>query len=282
MTTFLVKSDRKPQRAAAIQTSWTRARFALAAAALHIDQRASATIRWPQLRTAYATGHGDPLSLSIRHLIVDSVLFLSLTSAGAAQEDHAEAGNWSCYTEYGQGTIYTTPVWEATAFMGEVDNGFAQLLFTEYGYKGQVFCGRADLGGATVSELVTDHKRRNAQWTGQGKNVIETAFTFDPATASLAFACQGFTEFRAGTQTVDSVFLSPVIRIPGSSQAGLEAAWNAYLQKSHHGSPVYIGGCTLLAADPGRRQAQIESLPTTFRTTHPAILHVDWTYTVRP
>jgi hypothetical protein len=216
---------------------------------------------------------------------VVAVVALALASAPsvlAAQDDRPQPGHWSCYTEYGQATVYTTPVWDATALMAEVNNGFAQFLLTKYGYQGQVFCGRANLEGATTAKLVADDQRRNAQWTGQGKKIVETTFTFDPAKASLAFGCVGFTRAQVGGKVADSVFLSPVIEIPGSSQAGLSTAWTEHLKATHPGPMSYPGGCTLLAPDPARHQAQIDDMPKAYNAPNAAIVRLDWTYPPRP
>jgi hypothetical protein len=129
-----------------------------------------------------------------------------------------------------------------------------------------------------MAKLTEDNARARAQWRGEGKTVIETTYTYDPAMASLAFACVGFTRVRAGTAFADSIFLSPVLRIPGNSQYGLDLAWTEYLQGSHGGSPMYPGGCTLLPPDPADHQAQIDRMPSVYNAQAPAILHVDWTY----
>ena len=95
-----------------------------------------------------------PMRLPTQAFTLAALTFLSARSALVAQDDRPQPGHWSCYTEYGQGTVYTTRVWEASALLGEVNNAFAQFLLTRYGYQGQVFCGRANLGGATVAKLV--------------------------------------------------------------------------------------------------------------------------------
>ncbi len=217
-----------------------------------------------------------------RALVLAFLFLLSIRSPLAAQDDRPQPGHWSCYTEYGQVTIYTTAVWEATALMGEVNNAFAQFLITKYGYKGQVFCGRANLEGATVAKLVADDQRRNAQWTSRGKKVVETTFAFDPAKTSLAFACVGFTRAGAAGQFADSLFLTRAIRIPASSEMGLNRAWTEYLTAAHSASPMYPGGCSLLGPDPAAYQAQIDNMPTAYNAQHPAIVHLDWAYTPQP
>lgn len=222
------------------------------------------------------------MRLPTQALTLACLSLLSARSTLSAQDDRPMPGHWSCYTEYGQNTVYTTRVWDATALLGEVNNAFAQFLLTKYGYKGQVFCGRANIDGATVARLTDGDQRRNAQWKGQGKTMVETSFTFDPAKASLAFACVGFTRAQAGGQVVDSIFLSRVIRIPGSSQAGLTVAWNDHLKATHALSPLYPGGCSLLAPDPAGHQAQIDNMPTAYNARQPAIVRLDWTYTPRP
>jgi hypothetical protein len=220
------------------------------------------------------------MRLPTQALALAALTLLSAPSTLYAQGENPEAGNWSCYTEYGQATVYTTPVWEATALMAEVNNSFAQFLLTKYGYKGQVFCGRANLEGATKAKLVGDDQRRNAQWTRDGKKVVETTFAFDPAKASIAFGCVGFT--RAQAPFADSAFLSRVIRIPGSSQGPLSLAWTDYLKTTHPSTMTYPGGCIMLAPDPARHQAQIDDMPNAYNAPDKVVVHLDWTYTPRP
>jgi hypothetical protein len=133
-----------------------------------------------------------------------------------------------------------------------------------------------------VAKLVGDDQRRNTQWKGQGKTTIETTFTFDPAKASLAFACAGFTRTGTVGHFADSVFLSRVIPIPGSRQAELSVAWNEHLKVTHAASPLCPGGCRMLPADPAAHQARIDNMPTAYNSPHPAIVHLDWTYSTRP
>jgi hypothetical protein len=207
---------------------------------------------------------------------------LSLSSAVAAQDDRPREGHWSCYSDYNQSTVYTSPVWDATAFMDQVSNGFGQFLFAKYGYKGRVSCSRADLSGSTLAGLTAGNRDRNAQWKAGGKPVVETTFTFDPAKTSLAYACVGFARVRAGGEFTDSIFLSRVLRIPGTSRAGLELAWNDHINGVHSGSPIYPGGCTLLSPDPAAHQAQIDAMPSAYNARNPAIVRLDWTYAPRP
>lgn len=217
--------------------------------------------------------------LPVRRFIVVAIVQLAVYSAATAQE-RPEPGHWSCYTEYGQPTVYTTGVWDGTALMQEVTNAFSQFLLTKYGYQGQVFCGRATMTGSTTAKLMEGDHRRNAQWTANGKRVVETNFTFDPATASLAYACVGFTRVMlAPGQFADSVFVSPVIRIPGSSDGPLSTAWSDYLKLAHPGGPMtYPAGCILLLPDPARHQAEIDNMPSAYNSPHPVIVRVEWNY----
>lgn len=215
--------------------------------------------------------------------VLTALSLLSIPWEIRAQTDRPIEARWSCFTEYGQSTIYTTPVWDATAFLIEVTNDFAQFLLAEYGYKGRVSCGGALLPTSTTAKLTDDNARTRVLWRGEGKSVIETTYTFDPAKASLAFACIGFTRVRVGTAYADSIFLSPVQRIPGNSQYGLTLAWNEYLEESHPESPIYPGaGCTMLSPDPADHQGQIDRMPSAYNAQTPAILHLNWTYTPRP
>ena len=215
--------------------------------------------------------------------VLTTLSLLSIPSEIRAQYDRPIEARWSCFTEYGQSTIYTTQVWDATALLTEVINEFAQFLLAEYGYKGRVSCGGALLATSTTAQLTDDNARTRTSWRGEGKTVIETTYTFDPAEASLAFACIGFSRVRDGTAYADSIFLSPVQRIPGNSQSGLTMAWNAYLAESHPGAPIYPGaGCTMLPPDASEHQAQIDRMPSAYNAQTPAILHLNWTYTPRP
>ena len=215
--------------------------------------------------------------------VLTALSLLSIPAELRAQYDRPIEARWSCFTEYGQGTIYTTQVWDATAFLTEVINDFAQFLLAEHGYRGRVSCGGALPATSTTAQLTDDDARTRALWRGQGKTVVETTYAFDPAEASLAFACIGLSRVRNGTAYVDSIFLSPVQRIPGNSQSGLTLAWNAYLAESHPGAPIYPGaGCTMLPPDPAEHQAQIDRMPSAYNAQTPAILHLNWTYTPRP
>lgn len=223
------------------------------------------------------------MRLPIVPFVLTALSLLSIPWEIRAQTDRPIEARWSCFTEYGQSTIYTTPVWDATAFLIEVTNDFAQFLLAEYGYKGRVSCGGALLPTSTTAKLTDDNARTRALWRGEGKSVIETTYTFDPAKASLAFACIGFTRVRVGTAYADSIFLSPVQRIPGNSQYGVTLAWNEYLEESHPESPIYPGaGCTMLSPDPADHQGQIDRMPSAYNAQTPAILHLNWTYTPRP
>jgi hypothetical protein len=219
-----------------------------------------------------------------RRPFVLSVLSLLAIPAGTrAQADRPIEARWSCFTDPGQSSIYTTRVWDATATLIEVTHGFAQFLLAEYGYKGRVSCGGALRSTSTTAQLTDDNAKTRALWRGEGKTVIETTYTFDPAKASLAFACIGFSRVRDGTAYADSIFLSPVLRIPGNSQQGLSLAWIEYLEESHPESPIYPGaGCTMLPPDPAEHQAQIDHMPSAYNAPTPAILHLDWTYIPRP
>lgn len=215
--------------------------------------------------------------------VLTALSLLSIPSETTAQTDRPIEARWSCFTEYGHSTIYTTQVWDATAFLIEVTNDFGQFLLAEYGYEGRVSCGGALLPTSTTAQLTDDNARTRALWRGEGKTVIETTYTFDPARASLAFACIGFSRVRDGTAYADSIFLSPVQRIPGNSQHGLTLAWIDYLEESHPGAPIYPGaGCTMLSPDPADHQAHIDRMPSAYNAQTPAILHLNWTYTSRP
>ena len=200
-----------------------------------------------------------------------------------AQADRPLEARWSCFTEYGQSAIYTTQVWEATALLIEVTNDFGRFLLAEYGYKGRVSCSGALLPTSTTAQLTDDNARTRALWRGEGKTVIETTYAFDPAKASLAFACIGLSRVRDGTAHADSIFLSPVQRIPGNSQSDLTLAWNAYLAESHPGAPIYPGaGCTMLPPDRAEHQAQIDRMPSAYNAQSPVILHLSWKYIPSP
>jgi hypothetical protein len=215
--------------------------------------------------------------------VLTALSLLSLPPEIRAQTDRPIEARWSCYTEYGQSTIYTTPLWEATALLHEVTNGFAQFLLAEHGYEGRISCGGALLPTSTAARLTEENARSRAQWRAEGKTVIETPYTFDPARASLAFACVGFSRVRDGTAYADSIFLSPVVRIPGNSQRGLTLAWIAHLEESHPAAPIYPGaGCTMLPPDPAEHQALIDRMPSAYNAQTPAILRVNWTYTPMP
>jgi hypothetical protein len=219
---------------------------------------------------------------SIRWFLPAAVWLTGMASSANAQEDHPAAGYWDCYTDFNEPTVYTTPVWEMTAYMDQVTNGFGEFLFSKYGFKGRVFCGRANLAPAILPTLKTGDQRRNAQWKAQGKPVVETTYTFDPARDSLPYACYGMSRHQGSSGPVDSVFLSSVIRIRGVMRDSLAVAWNDFIIKVHSGLAYVPAGCILLSPNPEMRKTQLENRPTAYNVRSPAIVTLDWTYPPRP
>jgi hypothetical protein len=75
-------------------------------------------------------------------------------------------------------TAYFSEIFEMNAGKGAVENAFAQLLSTKYGYKGQVGCGMAQKGPTILAKLKDDHARFVKQLNQQGIKVVETGWAY--------------------------------------------------------------------------------------------------------
>lgn len=124
----------------------------------------------------------------IRTLCVTSALLAVVAGAVTAQ-DRPQAGYWECRTIAPDGTLYVTPIWEATAAWDDVNERWTQFLSGKYGYKGQATCSRANLPSAkTKAQFEAEQSQYLAQVRKSGKPVIQTGWTNSPASPAAPVA----------------------------------------------------------------------------------------------
>lgn len=185
---------------------------------------------------------------------------------------------WSCHTALEGAQIYVTPVWNGVAMPEEVYNAFEQELLTRYRYKGRVFCARAIPAASTMEKLRGDDERRDAQWRASGKRVVQTSWTFVPATVRLSYQCGGFARVQQGAQVSQTLYLSPILSVPGSQLFKLTPAWNAYLDSLHPGLFFNPAGCVLLPSDPATHQAFSDAQFGAWKPAAGVLRRVDWSF----
>ncbi len=203
---------------------------------------------------------------------------LAIGQGLAAQSEPPQPGHWSCQSAIVDNTIYSSAVFDAAALMNEVQTGFQQFLAAKYGFKNQVFCGRADMSGSTLAGLEAGVKDRDAQLRNSGKQVVETGWTFTPASARLPYVCSGAVTVRKAGQTQGLFYVTGVLEMPGSVVSGLKAAWHDYLNGLHPGFLINPEICNLMSADPATRQTQLNSMVDQWKAGNYEITTVNWTW----
>ena len=218
-----------------------------------------------------------PMRTPLRVSLVTLAFTICLAPMLAAQDDRPQEGRWSCFTAYDAGpTIYVTPVWDETALISEVQNGYAQHLLTEYGFTGQVFCSRATMDGSTTAQLTTDNASRNRAWEADGKRIVDTGWRFSPASASLPHLCAGYAQVGDAGTVQEYQFVNKVLRIPAATQSKLTLAWVDYLNELHPGWYYVDAGCMLLPADPVEQQVRIDAQVEMRAARNPEVVRLDW------
>lgn len=213
-------------------------------------------------------------------VLVATLLICFPASALSAQNDRAYEGHWSCFAFTPDATTYyTTGVWDGKALMGEVSNAFAQELQKKHGYTGRVSCSRATMEGSTLAKNQADLTSRSAQWRAAGKKVIDVAWTFNPATATLPHLCTGFVQFQKDGQRTNYFYVNHIILLPGATQAAATRAWDDHLKSLRPGSYFPVpAGCALLPPDPEGQQRQVEGTTQMYLAQKPELVRLQWNY----
>jgi hypothetical protein len=193
---------------------------------------------------------------------------------------YEQPGYWKCQTIQANPTapLYVSDIFELQADPAEVQNGFQQSLAAKYGVKGQVSCSMAYKGAGILEKLKADDQRWFEQIRSGGGEVVETHWSFQPASARLPYLCMAGAQYQKDGARAYSYFYTDAFDMPGSEQPKLTRAWTAYVEALHPDWFFPAKGCILLPADPASRQAVIDGQAAPWKAQNAEIVHASWKY----
>jgi hypothetical protein len=203
------------------------------------------------------------------------------TTAGAGEIPAAQAGLWFCQSIQSSPTttLYASDVFGGTFDGSEVKSAFQNALKTQHGVTVQVSCSMAYDTQGIREKIEGEHQRWFTQIRNGGGTVVETHWTFAPASERFAYQCFGGAQHMNGTARVSTYLYTDPLEMAGAQQDKLGLAWEAYLAELHPGW-LFAGaeGCTRLPNDPTQRQAVIDSNAERWKALKAEMVRVNWTF----
>jgi len=231
----------------------------------------------------------------IRNTIRLAALLLCALPLGAMAQELSEhgfkpapaVGDWWCYSDGAQATVYVSGIANAAAFQTDAANAFSQALGQRYGYKGGANCTYMANGSET------QRKTAIASFRASGKTVIDTGWTVTvqtiaasptvlpplqtapPPTAETApagnknpFVCVADTASVPGAAADAPLYVTAPFDV-AMPPPGVVHAWRSHLADQYH--------VTTDSANCSRRnEAQRAQLETRLAKAGSRVVRVDW------
>lgn len=209
---------------------------------------------------------------------------LALTIAMAASAAHAgesvdNDGIWFCQSIMSSptATLYVSDHFDGRFDLAEVPNAFKKMIAAKYGADVQPSCSHAYRGPGILEKIKGDNQRWYGQIRAGGGKVVETHWVFAPQAERTAYVCFGGAQYAKNSAPAYSFFYTDAIEMPGSEQAKLGDAWDAYLKEQHPGWFFPYKGCNMIPSGQ-TAQSVIDGHTQAWMPHRAEIIHVDWKY----